>query len=179
MSDDTWVALLRGVNVGGVTVRSAELAAAFRSLGLSDVRTVLATGNVVFREEGAASARSSLVSRIEACLSETFRYDAHVILVSADDVLTAIAQFPFDAADDSRQPYVIFCSDATTCDELVQEAQSMDAATDPVAAGPGVVYWHAPKGRSTETPFAKLIAKARYRATTTNRNLRTLHKIVG
>jgi uncharacterized protein (DUF1697 family) len=43
-----YVALLRGVNVGGITVRSAELADMARGLGLDDVRTVLASGNLTF-----------------------------------------------------------------------------------------------------------------------------------
>jgi uncharacterized protein (DUF1697 family) len=36
-----WVALLRGVNVGGITIRSADLAGVFRDLGFDSVRTVL------------------------------------------------------------------------------------------------------------------------------------------
>ncbi|WP_258371005.1 DUF1697 domain-containing protein [Curtobacterium sp. MCBD17_021] len=39
-----WVALLRGVNVNGITIRSAELVELFRALGHTDVRTVLASG---------------------------------------------------------------------------------------------------------------------------------------
>ena len=43
-----------------------------------------------------------------------------------------------------------------------------------VAPSDGVVYWECPKGSSLDTPFAKLIAKAKYRSTTTNRDLRKL-----
>ncbi len=50
-----WVALLRGVNVGGITVRSADLAQVFAELGFASVRTVLASGNVVFETDAAAS----------------------------------------------------------------------------------------------------------------------------
>jgi hypothetical protein len=39
------------------------------------------------------------------------------------------------------------------------------------------VYWNPRKGSSTETPFAKILAKAAYKSRTTNRNLRTLVKI--
>jgi hypothetical protein len=41
-----------------------------------------------------------------------------------------------------------------------------------------VVYWNPVKGSSTDTAFAKILAKARYKSTTTNRNLRTLAKLV-
>ena len=44
----SYIALLRGVNVGGITVKSAELGELFDGLGFEGVRTVLASGNVVF-----------------------------------------------------------------------------------------------------------------------------------
>ena len=67
--------------------------------------------------------------------------------------------------------------DAATRDELAEAAASVDRTIDPVATGPGVVYWNPPKGSSTDTPFAKILAKAAYKTRTTNRNLRTLVKI--
>jgi hypothetical protein len=63
--------------------------------------------------------------------------------------------------------------------ELVEAAEAMDAETDPVAAGPGVVYWNQVKGTTVDTPFGKLLGKTAYRPRTTNRNLRTVRKILG
>jgi uncharacterized protein (DUF1697 family) len=174
----TWVALLRGVNVGGVTIRSADLARLFADdLAFERVATVLASGNVRFETDAAPGARAELKARIEDALGERFDYDAWIVLVTAAELAAAIDGFPFDAHDDSRQPWVVFCVDADTRDELVSAAASLDASIDPVAPGPGVVYWNPPKGSSTDTAFAKVIAKATYRARTTNRNLRTLVKI--
>ena len=89
----------------------------------------------------------------------------------------AIDGFPFDETDAARQPWVIFCVDEATRDELASSV--VDPVLDPVASGPGVVYWNPPKGSSTDTPFAKVLARAAYRTRTTNRNLRTLLKILG
>ncbi len=169
-----WVALLRGVNVGGVTIRSADLARVFRDLGFDEVRTVLASGNVAFSASGAHAA---LKTTIEQALRAEFDYGAWIVLVSVDDMRAAIDGFPFDETDAARQPWVVFCVDDATRDELLGAAE--DADLDPVAAGPGVVYWNPPKGSSTDTPFAKVLAKSAYRSRTTNRNLRTLVKIVG
>ncbi|WP_439593321.1 DUF1697 domain-containing protein [Microbacterium sp.] len=168
-----WVALLRGVNVGGITVKSADLARVFRDLGFEAVRTVLASGNVAFEASGS---RRTLKSSIEQALRDEFAYDAWILLVTADELKAAIDGFPFDATDAARQPWVIFCVDAATRDELV--AASIDEELDPVASGPGVVYWNPPKGSSTDTPFAKVLARAAYKPRTTNRNLRTLVKIL-
>ena len=175
----TWVALLRGVNVGGITIRSADLAAVFRDrLGFTEVRTVLASGNVRFVTDAALGARESLKSTIESALRERFGYEAWILLVTLDELQGAIEAFPFDDSDATRQPWVLFCADTATRDELVEAATSIDPVVDPVAAGPGVVYWSPPKGSTTDTPFAKVLAKATYKSRTTNRNLRTLAKIV-
>ena len=173
-----WVALLRGVNVGGIQVRSVDLAALFRdTLGFREVRTFLASGNVGFETDAATSTRAALKSSIEKALRDTFGYDAWIVLVTLAELEQAIAQFPFDDADAARQPWVVFCVDTATRDELAEAAASVDPAVDPVASGPGVVYWNPPKGSSTDTAFAKILAKAAYKARTTNRNLRTLVKI--
>ncbi|TDN92924.1 DUF1697 domain-containing protein [Microbacterium sp. BK668] len=172
-----WVALLRGVNVGGITIRSAELAEVFRGLGFDSVRTVLASGNVTFRADVAPRARAGLKREIEAGLRERFGYDAWIVLVTQDELASAIDGFPFDETDAARQPWVIFCVDDETRDELTDAAASLDPSVDPVEAGPGVVYWNPAKGTTTDTPFAKLLAKAAYKPRTTNRNLRTLRKL--
>jgi uncharacterized protein (DUF1697 family) len=174
----TWVALLRGVNVGGIAVKSADLAEVFRSLGHDPVKTVLASGNVRFGADAAAAARGTLKADIEEALRVRFGYDAWIILVTLEELAAAIEAFPFDADDANRQPWVVFCVDDATRDELVEAAASLDSGVDPVAAGPGVVYWNPAKGSSTDTPFAKLLAKAAFKPRTTNRNLRTLLKIV-
>jgi len=174
-----WVALLRGVNVGGVTIRSAELADLFRGAGFDAVRTVLASGNVVFEADAAPSARGALKKKIEDALRERFAYDAWILLITRDELAKAIAGFPFDATDADRQPWVVFCVDDVTRDELVDAAASFDHSVDPVATGGGVVYWNPRKGSSTDTPFAKVLAKKAFKPRTTNRNLRTLIKILG
>ena len=173
-----WVALLRGVNVGGITIRSADLAALFRDgLGFEDVCTYLASGNVRFETDAAAGARAKVKATIETALRERFGYEAWVVLVTLAELERAIERFPFDASDGKRQPWVIFCVDTATRDELAGTAASLDSSVDPTAPGPGVVYWNPPKGSSAETPFAKILAKATYKSRTTNRNLRTLAKI--
>lgn len=175
----TWIALLRGVNVGGITIRNADLARVFDGLGATGVRTVLASGNVAFELPSPASARAKVKAEVEKALRAAFDYDAWIVLVTAAEMRSAIDAFPFDPADANRQPWVIFCVDTATRDELAAAAAALDPDVDPVAAGPGVVYWNPVKGTTVDTPFAKLIAKADYKPRTTNRNLRTLLKIVG
>jgi len=172
-----YVALLRGVNVGGITVKSAELAELFRSLGFGAVRTVLASGNVVFESDEQDAAALKL--RIEHALRERFGYDAWIVLVTREQLSAIVAAFPFDAEREGWHPYVLFASDAAHLAELVALAPELDPAEDVIAAGDGVLYWHLNIAvGSTNTKLAKITAKARYKPTTTTRNLRTLRKLL-
>jgi uncharacterized protein (DUF1697 family) len=190
-----WVALLRGVNVNGITIRSADLAELFRTLGFTDVRTVLASGNVVFSAEAEAEAeaeaaaaaapvtddaaapdahdaRAALRSRIESGLRERFGYDAWIVLVAHDDLAGIVDGYPFPEDADTHA-YVVFTSDDAARAELLAVPTN---DVERIAPGAGVVYWACPKGSSTDTPFAKTAGKARFKATTTTRNLNTLRK---
>lgn len=170
-----FVALLRGVNVGKIKVTSAELAAMARDLGLDEVRTVLATGNLLFSSDDDAAA---LKPRIEGGLRATFGYDAWIVLTTVDHLAQVADAYPFDPERDGYQPYVVFGSDQPVLEEILGAAGGLAEADEQVAPGDGVLYWECPKGSSTDTPFAKLIAKAKYRSTTTNRNLRTVRKLL-
>lgn len=170
---ETWVALLRGVNVNGITIRSADLRALFESLGFSDVRTVLASGNVVF---GASGSRESLKTTIEGALRDRFGYDAWIVLVPHDEMAAIVDGYPFPA-DDDRHAYVVFTSEPGVVEDLLTD-RVVDDAPDWLQAGDGVVYWGCAKGSSTDTPFAKRAAAARFKRTTTTRNTNTLRKLL-
>lgn len=173
-----WVALLRGVNVGGITVRSDDLARVFTDeLGFGGVSTILASGNVVFVDDADADGRATIKRAIETALRARFSYDAWIVLVTLGELTSAIAGYPFDAADGTRQPYVVFGSDDARLDELADAAAALDAVEDPVLRGEGVLYWSPATGTSVSTPFAKVLARRRFAESTTNRNLRTLEKI--
>lgn len=168
-----WVALLRGVNVNGITIRSADLAALFRELGYADVRTVLASGNVVFTADGALP---ELKATIESALRDRFGYDAWIVLVPHDALAAILDGFPFGSAED-RHDYVLFGSDDAVLDDLLDDLL-LDDSVERVARGAGVVYWSCPKGASTDTVFAKRAGAARFKRTTTTRNANTLRKLL-
>lgn len=174
-----FVALLRGVNVGGITIKSVDLAAVFRDLGFDNVRTVLASGNVVFDAPDAASSAdaATLKSRIESALRTRFNYEAWIVLESLDRVQQIVDGFPFDARREGWHPYVLFSSDQLSLSELGAAAAELNPDDEIVEQGDGVLYWHCRREIGVSSAFSKLTAKARFRSTTTNRNLRTLMKL--
>ena len=170
-----WVALLRGVNVGGITIRSAELRALLTELGLDDVRTFLASGNAAFHSNRTAA---QLKPAIEAALRERFGYDAWIVLVSLADLEAVVEAFPFDAGRDGWHPYVLFGSDDAVLAELTGLGADLDPADDVIAYGKHVIYWYNRRDVGVDSAFSKIAGKVRYRSTTTNRNLRTLRKLL-
>ena len=170
------VALLRGVNVNGITIKSADLKALFVELGFGAVRTVLASGNVLFDTSESDSA--ALRTRIEQALRKRFGYDAWIVLLTQKTVAEMAAGYPFERIDEERHPYIVFGSDASMLDEIVEKAGTVDADVEQLKRGKGVLYWQCPRGESLDTPVAKLLAKTRYKSSTTTRNLRTVEKLL-
>ena len=90
-----YVALLRGINVGGKhKVPMKDLKATFESLGFADVATFIQSGNVVF-----TAAKAPGLAPIEKSLGEAFGFAIPVILRSGAELAKAIKQNPFPDAD--------------------------------------------------------------------------------
>ncbi|WP_299576946.1 DUF1697 domain-containing protein [uncultured Williamsia sp.] len=168
-----YVALLRGINVGGIRIPMADLRALVAELGHGDVSTVLASGNVRFTSDSDDIA--ALRTDLEAALADRFGYDAFAFVHRRDHVAAVTGAYPFDEQD-GVHAYVVFVADETVLEQLlgvdVDEVESVER-------GDGVVYWSVPQKQTLTSAFGKELGKAKYKATTTNRNLRTLRKILG
>ena len=86
-----YAAFLRGVNLGKRTVKSAELKAAFEQLGFTDVKTLLASGNVLFD----AKDSKTLKGKIEAGLKAQFGFEVGTVLRSVDALAAMVKSDPF------------------------------------------------------------------------------------
>jgi uncharacterized protein (DUF1697 family) len=167
-----WVALLRGVNVGGVKVPMAELRALLEDAGYGRVQTLLASGNVLLDADGDAA---DIAGRLERLVGERFGYAARILVVALEDVERAAAGYPFDRADD-QHAYVVFTEGPEPAAALAAAAAGLPEG-DRVQADGSVLYWSVAKGSTLDSPFGKLLGKRRPEFTTT-RNLRTLAKIL-
>ncbi|MHA0288581.1 DUF1697 domain-containing protein [Mycobacterium sp. C3-094] len=167
-----YVALLRGVNVGGVTLKMPDVAHTLEQAGFTDVRTVLATGNVLLTSRaGAAGVRT----KAEKALRDEFGYDAWVLVYDIDTLAEISAAYPFERERTGHQSYVTFVSDTKAFDEL---AGLSAGATEKIDAGDGVIYWQVPKGSTLDSTVGKTMGERRYKPSTTTRNLRTIDKLL-
>ena len=169
-----YAAFLRGVNVGGVNLKMAEVAAALTDAGFKNVRTILASGNVLLESSGKVA---PVRKKAEAALRERFGYDAWVLAYDIDTVRAVVDAYPFEPEVDGYQSYVTFVADPAVLDELA--GLSGKAGSDEkISRGNGVVYWQVPKGSTLDSTIGKTMGKPRYKSSTTTRNLRTLEKVL-
>ena len=168
-----YAVFLRGVNVGGITIKSAELRRAFESLPVSGVKTLLASGNVVCTSGLTAD---ELKSHSEQLLRERFGYDAWVVVLECRTLEGIVAQCSFPPDDPARHTYLTLFSDPAALDEMLEFARS---AGEPVQAlDSTALAWQAPKGGTLDSPLNAFSNRARIRSTTTTRNLRTVLKVL-
>jgi uncharacterized protein (DUF1697 family) len=166
-----YVALLRGVNVGGVNITMSDLADVVRGLGCTDVTTVLASGNVLFTTMDAAATAKQ---RLEAALRERFGYEAWVHVLTVDAIRKIIAAYPYPRSGD-RHAYVVFVVKPEVRSELL--AVELDPGIEQAAEGDGVIYWSVPKGSTLDSAMGRAQSKASYKPWITTRNLNTLEKL--
>ncbi|MHA7207576.1 DUF1697 domain-containing protein [Arthrobacter sp. MDT1-65] len=177
-----YAVFLRGVNVGGVKVRMAELRDLLAGLPVGDVATVLASGNVTC---SSSLGPLDLKSRIEEALSGHFGYAARVIVVGDADLRALAASVPPPPADagtgtdaGTDPPVHTYVTLFTGPDDLaafLEEARDLQPA---VLTGGTAIAWSSPKGQSTDVPLARLLARARYAETSTTRNINTVDKVL-
>jgi uncharacterized protein (DUF1697 family) len=166
-----YVALLRGVNVGGVNLKMAELADVVRGLGYQGVSTVLASGNVRFET---ADAAATAKTRLEQALRAAFGYEAWVHVLTVAQLQKIVAGYPYPRSGD-RHAYVVFVEKDAVRDELL--AVDLDPAVEQVQAGDGVLYWTVPKGSTLDSAMGKAQSSSRHKPWLTTRNLNTLEKL--
>lgn len=115
----TWVALLRGINVGrNKRVAMADLRALLSSLGYGDVRTYLQSGNAVFTVAGATEA-AKLEQAISAQIAADLGLDVAVLVRTGSELVAVADGNPFvDRTSDGRQLHVAFLSAAPSAEAV-------------------------------------------------------------
>jgi uncharacterized protein (DUF1697 family) len=169
-----YIAFLRGINVGNIRIKMTDLKSAFEKMGCSDVKTYLQTGNVVFQS---AEALPDIKIMLEQGLSATFDYEAYVLLYPFAVLTGIIDGYPLERVE-THHAYVIFIENEAVYAQLATLAAEHTDAREQIIPGPGVLYWQVQRGDSTDTYFSKILAKAKYKSTTTVRNVNTLEKMV-
>lgn len=169
-----YAAFLRGVNVGGVNLKMADVALTFERAGFGQVRTILASGNVLL---DSALPAEAVRTTAEQALRDEFGYPAWVLVYDLSTVAAISAAYPFEREVDGHHSYVTFVSDDAVADELAALVAE-PGPHEKIARADGVLYWQVPRSATLTSTMGKTMGKARYKSSTTTRNLRTLDKVL-
>lgn len=175
MADLAWVALLRGINVGGRTLPMPALAKLFGEGGAREVSTYIQSGNVIFRAPPKVAA--ALPARVAAAIVRRHGFESPVILRSVEDLRAVALGNPWLLAGASAEvQHVAFLAEAPSADRV--------AALDPDRS-PGdrfavigrEVYLSCPKGYG-QTKLTNQWLDSKLATVSTVRNWRTVLKLL-
>jgi len=169
-----YVALLRGINVGGNNkVDMKKLKAIFESLGYANVVTYINSGNIVFEES--SKEKDVIIREIEDAIKRNFQIDIRVLVKSFEDIRLICNQLP-DAwvKSEVMRTDVMFLWDDFDRPEILQQLKM--SPLDNVKYAPGAVLWNVEYKDYTKSGISKLIGTEIFRNMTV-RNVNTVRKL--
>lgn len=174
MTSHCYVALLRGINVGRAKrIAMADLRVLVEGLGFSGVRSLLNSGNLVFRANGGTAAEAARA--IEEALVLRLGVAARVFVLAREELAAIVAANPLlDVADDHARLIVFLLGDVARRERLAALA-GQDWGCEQLALGERAVYVWCPEGMlesAAATALGKQLGDG-----TTSRNWNTLVKL--
>jgi uncharacterized protein (DUF1697 family) len=171
---NTYVALIRGINVGRAKrIAMADLRTLVENLGYGDVRTLLNSGNIVFTSARAAPGNAA--ARIEKAVAERLGVSARVTVLTAAEVAAAVDVNPLlKIADNPSRLLVAVLNNAADRSKL-QPLLKLDWAPEALALGDRVAYVWCADGILASRLFES-VARA-VGAAVTSRNWATVLKL--
>lgn len=174
----TWIALLRGINVGGANrLPMAELRDELSGLGFEDPATYIASGNVVFGADGDPDAdhAEALARRIATTIEARHGFLPRVLVLSAAEFREAMEANPFPEAQSEPGTLHLYFLAERPADV---DASAFDAVASPTERwklGDHVLYLHAPDGVGRSKLAARVESLLGVPATA--RNWRTVTRV--
>ena len=139
----SYIALLRGINVGGHNLLPMkELTAILTGLGCQNVLTYIQSGNVVF--QAAIKDKNIFAGEISTKILENFSFAPKILLLSREELETAIKNNPFDTQ--SGKILHFFFLDAPPADPDMKKMNALKSASESFQLIESVLYLYTPEG---------------------------------
>ena|SRR6185503_18038521 len=170
-----FVALLRGVNVGGNNMISmSSLKKSFEALGFPHVTTYINSGNIIFTTKEKDARK--LEKRIEQMLSKEYELGSRVVVRSLPEMEQLVKNLPRSWSADSRWRYnVIFLRHSIDSEAILADLPA-NSDIEEIVYRPGALLWSAQATEMNRTNLAKLSSRKVFQDMTV-RNLNTTNKL--
>jgi uncharacterized protein (DUF1697 family) len=172
---NTYVALLRGINVGGSNlIKMADLKACFEKLGYANVRTYIQSGNVLFESTGSTK---HLHEEIESALAKAFQYEPVVVVRAYAQLKQAVQKAPSGFGADPAFKYnVLFIKEPASAADVLSAFTAREGV-DKIIGGDGAVYVSTLIAEATKSRLSRLVGLPIYKSITI-RNWNTTIKLL-
>jgi len=162
----TYIALLRGINVGGNnTISMLELREAFRLAGFPDARTHINSGNVIFSSE--LDDALALQATCEKLIHDTFGLPISVVVLSATELADAMAHAPdWWGLQDSAKHNAIFVIPPATPESVCAEIGEIKPEYEKLAMHGKLIFWTAPMETFSRTRLSRVSKSETYQRIT-------------
>lgn len=177
----TYVALLRGINVGGANrIAMTDLRAVVESLGHEDVATYIQSGNVAFTAPRTAPAK--LASGLEAEIDRQLDIRCTVVVLTRSELERVAADNPFPDEPNPKFVHAVFRQQRLTAGDrahlrTAQERAAAKESPDTVQVVGRTLYLHTPEGLGRSVLAAEL-GRRKGPDVTTTRNWATVSKLL-
>jgi uncharacterized protein (DUF1697 family) len=169
-----YVALLRGVNVGGNSmIKMAEIKLAFEKANFINVSTYINSGNILFESDEKNTEK--LKEKIGAIFKEEF-FSIDTVILSQNDLKKVVEDAPAIWRKDDVRKYVAFLL-APTSPKNVEQSIKLNEEVDFMNLGTQVVYMTTKKSGLTKSGYTKMTGTLIYKQMTI-RNFNTVEKIL-
>lgn len=171
-----YIALLRGVNVGGKNKLSmADLKRVLEHEGFTDVYTYINSGNIIFSKPNMTAEQAKVAW--ETLLAEHFNLHVPVAIVTEDELMRALQNAPawWDNDAQSKHNAIFIISPASSADIFKQVGEAKPEF-EKVASYGNVIFWSAPLATFSHTRWSKVSGYAAY-GNITIRNANTTKKL--
>jgi uncharacterized protein (DUF1697 family) len=171
-----YVAFLRAINVGRHTVKMDRLRALFEALDLRNVKTLIASGNVLF--DSAVRNRSALEERIEGHLERALGYEVATFVRTPSELAEVCAFRPSSAAKaefEARGLYVGFLK-AAPSEDTRRNLVALCSDVDALYFNERELYWSCATRMSESPLFGPLLGKT-LKMPMTMRNVTTVRRL--
>ena len=171
-----YIALLRGVNVGGKNkIAMPELKVAFEKQGFKNVITYINSGNILFDSD---SEECDVKATCEALIKRDFGLTITVGIITADELHEALSNSPEWWDNDKKSKHnLLLVIPPMTAEEVCKQVGEVKPEYEMVTCYGKIIFWSAPIATFSRTRWSKIVQNKKAYNSVTIRNANTAKKL--
>ena len=173
----TYIALLRGINVGGQKkIKMAELRAHLSKAGFEDVKTYIQSGNICCRST--ALSEDEVSNQIQNVIRDQYGFEVPTMVLKTKTLQEAFNNNPYTKAAEEypNRTFIAFLNSEPE-KERIEILNQLDYSPDELELKGKYLYFHCPNG-AANSKISNNLFESKLKVSATTRNVRTVGKLL-